>query len=54
MVAILLNGLVAVSAFTYVSAINFEGNRRLDAGPPEYDPMAELLMGHRGPGAPLP
>jgi hypothetical protein len=54
MIAIFLNGLVGVSAFTYVSAINFEGKRRFDQGPPEYDPMAELLMGHRGPRSPLP
>jgi hypothetical protein len=54
MVAIFLNGIVAVSSFTYVSAINFMGNRRFGDGLPEYDAVAELLMGHRGPRAPLP
>jgi hypothetical protein len=53
-IAILLNGIVGVSGFTYVSAINFMGNRRFGDGPGEYDAVAELLMGHRGPRAPLP
>jgi hypothetical protein len=54
MIAIFLNGIVGVSSFTYVSAVNFVSNRRFADTVPEYDAVAELLMGHRGPRAPLP
>jgi hypothetical protein len=50
-IAILLNGSWA-SGFTYVSD-QLMGNRRW-RWPGEYDAVAELLMGHRGPRAPLP
>jgi len=53
-IALFLNGVVAIAAVTYVSAINVDGTRRFERQPGEYDAIAELLNGRRGLRAPQP
>ena len=54
LIALFLNGVVAVSAVVYASAINVDGGLRFERQPNEFDAVAELLKGRHGPHTPLP
>ena len=52
-IALFLNGVVAVAASTYVGAITVDA-KRFERRPDEPDALGELLKGRQGPHAPQP
>jgi hypothetical protein len=53
-ISLFLNGVVAISAVIYASAVTVDGGQRFERRPGEFDAIDELLRGHQGPRANLP
>ena len=53
-ISLFINGVVAISAVIYASAVTVDGGQRFERRPGEFDAIDELLQGHHGPRPNLP